>query len=160
MTKIAAIIGGVLLMAGVAYAGTSTLLDQTTGPTLGTTVPPAAQTSTSRQNDRSRENEVRGRQNEAEDLRGPCDEAEHANDPRCTGVAVAPGADDDVADDRGDDGNRGPGATSGPSDRSGHEVGDDSSGSGGGGDDSSGHGDGGGDDDGGGHSGHRGGGDD
>jgi len=149
MTKIAAIIGGVLLMAGVAYAGTSTLLDQTTGPTLGTTVQPGAQTSTSRQDDRSREDEVRGRENEAEDLRGPCDEAEHANDPRCTSVAVAPRADDDVADDRGDDGNRGPGANSGPNDRSGHEIGDDSSG----------HGDGGGDDDGG-HSGHGGGGDD
>jgi uncharacterized membrane protein YgcG len=166
MTKIAAIIGGVLLMAGVAYAGTSTLLAQATGPTLGTTVQPAAQTSTTRQDDRSREsevrsreNELRGRENEAEDLRGPCDEAEHANDPRCTGVAVAPRGDDDVADDRGDDGNRGPGANSGPSERSGHEVGDDSSGHGGGGD-SSGHGDGGGDGDGGGHSGHGGGGDD
>ena len=31
------------------------------------------------------------------DVSGPCDEAEHANDPRCTGAG------DDVADDRGDD---------------------------------------------------------
>ena len=127
MTKIAAIIGGVLLMAGVAYAGTSTLLDQTTGPTLGTTVQPGAQTSTSRQDDRSREDEVRGRENEAEDLRGPCDEAEHANDPRCTGVAVAPRADDDVADDRGDD-------SSGHGDGGGDDGGG-HSGHGGGGDD-------------------------
>ena len=127
MTKIAAIIGGVLLMAGVAYAGTSTLLDQTTGPTLGTTVQPAAQTSTTRQDDRSRENEVRGRENEAEDLRGPCDEAEHANDPRCTSVAVAPRADDDVADDRCDD-------SSGHGDGGGDDGGG-HSGHGGGGDD-------------------------
>jgi hypothetical protein len=132
MVKIAAIIGGVLLMAGVAFAGTRTLLEQTTGPTLGT-VPAAATTTTSLQDDRSRENEVRGPENEVgEDLRGPCDEAEHANDPRCTGVAVAPRADDDnVAEKRGDDDNRGSGSNSGPSDRSGHDDGDDHSGHGG-----------------------------
>jgi hypothetical protein len=120
----------------VAFAGTRTLLEQTTGPTLGTV--PAAKTTTSLQDDRSRENEVRGRENEVgEDLRGPCDEAEHANDPRCTGVAAAPRADDDnVAEERGDDDNRGSGSNSGPSDHSGH-GGDDggNSGRGGGGDD-------------------------
>ncbi len=60
-----------------------------------------------------------------EDISGPCDEAEHANDPRCTGTA---------ADDGNDDGNSGPG--SGDDDR------DDNSGhgSGHGNDDSSGHG--------------------
>jgi hypothetical protein len=132
MVKIAAILGGVLLMAGVAFAGTRTLLEQTTGPTLGT-VPAETTTATSLQDDRSRENEVRGRENEVgEDLRGPCDEAEHANDPRCTGVAVAPRADDDnVAEERGDDDNRGSGSNSGPSDRSGHDDGDDHSGHGG-----------------------------
>jgi uncharacterized membrane protein YgcG len=146
MMKIAAIIGGVLLMAGVAFAGTRTLLEQTTGPTLGP-VPAAATTTTSLQDDRSRENEVRGRENEVgEDLSGPCDEAEHANDPRCTAVAVAPRADDDnVAGERADDDNRGSASNSGPSDRSGHEDGDDHSGHGGGGG-NSGHG-GGGDDD-------------
>jgi hypothetical protein len=85
---------------------------------------------------------VRGRANEAgEDLRGPCDEAEHANDPRCTGAAVAPPrADDDVAEDRVDDDfaddhghNRGPSSNSGPSDSSGHGS------SGRGGDDDGGH---------------------
>src|SRR6187455_1974437 len=35
---------------------------------------------------------------EAEDVSGPCDEAEHRNDPRCTGAA---GADDRGADDGG-----------------------------------------------------------
>jgi hypothetical protein len=45
---------------------------------------------------------------ENEDVRGPCDEAEHANDPRCTGVT--PRVEDDqrvdddgVNHDRGDD---------------------------------------------------------
>jgi hypothetical protein len=65
------------------------------------------------------------------DISGPCDEAEHANDPRCTGGAPVgssgpgPGRDDD----RGGDDRSGP---SGP-DNSG--PGSDSSGSGSGGDD-------------------------
>jgi hypothetical protein len=33
--------------------------------------------------------EDRAREREAEDVRGPCDETEHANDPRCTGVQAA-----------------------------------------------------------------------
>jgi hypothetical protein len=136
MLKLAAIVGGALLMAGVAFAGTRTLLEQTSGPTLGTTVQPPAVTTTSRH-----ENEVRGRENEVgEDLRGPCDEAEHANDPRCTGMAVTPAHDDndDLADDRGDDDDRGRDDNSGPGERSGDEDGDDHSGhsgAGGGGDD-------------------------
>jgi hypothetical protein len=132
MLKLAAIIGGVLLMAGVAFAGTRTLLEQTTGPTLGTTVQPPVTTT-------SREDEAQGRENEVgEDLRGPCDEAEHANDPRCTGAAVTPETEDDEAAAGGDDDDRGRGANSGPSDRSGHESDDDHGGHsdhGGGGDD-------------------------
>ena len=148
MIKLAVIIGGALLMAGVAFAGTRTLLEQTSGPTIDTPLLSPAANTTIRQEDRGLENEVRGRENEpGEDLRGPCDELEHATDPQCTGAAVEPRADDDVAEDRGND-NRGPGSNAGPSDRSGHEDGDDSSGHGGGGDDGdhSGHG-GGGDDD-------------
>jgi hypothetical protein len=75
----------------------------------------------------------------AEDISGPCDEAEHANDPRCTGTGG----------ERVD--NSGPGSAD-----SGHDNDDDNSGHGGGDDDSSGHG--GGDDDD--NSGHGGGGDD
>ena len=41
-----------------------------------------------------------GRDDPAGKVRGPCDEAEHANDPRCTGAA---GADDRGADDGVDD---------------------------------------------------------
>ena len=151
MFKLAAIIGGVLVMAGAALAGTLTSLGSTNSPTIGqtplvSTTTPIDETTTGIE-DRSRENEVRGRANEAgEDLRGPCDEAEHANDPRCTGAAVAsPRADDDIADDRVDDNfaddrggdNSGPSSNSGPSEGSGHG----SSGHGGGDDgDHSGHG--------------------
>jgi hypothetical protein len=54
---------------------------------------------------------------ENEDVRGPCDEAEHANDPRCTGQGNTPPAGDEdqgeVNDDRVD--NSGPGSqNSGP----------------------------------------------
>jgi len=110
-------------MAGVALAGTMTSLDSTNSPT-GTTVPPLVQTST-QQEDRGAENELRGRQNEpGEDLRGPCDEAEHANDARCTGAATG-------ADDRS-----GPSDSSGRGSNSGHGSDDGgNSGHGGGGDD-------------------------
>ena len=117
MYKIAAIIGGVLLMAGVALAGTVSSLGSPSSPTIGQTIPTAG--TTVRQEDRAvgqepgddrgAEAEARGRANEAgEDVSGPCDETEHANDPRCTGAAPAPAAgDDDLADD-----NSGPGSTS------------------------------------------------
>jgi hypothetical protein len=137
--KLVAIIGGVLLMAGVALAGTLTSLDSTNSPTVGTTPPPA--TTTVRHDDRGQENELRGHENEpGEDVRGPCDEAEHASDPRCTGSAPATRADDDAVDDRGP--NSGPGSdhssghddSSGREDNSGHGGGD-NSGDGGGHDD-------------------------
>jgi transcription termination factor Rho len=67
--------------------------------------------------DRARE--ARGRAREAgEDVRGPCDEAEHRNDPRCTGAA------------RGDHDRSGPGR-GGDDDRRGGDD-DDRSGPGGG----------------------------
>jgi hypothetical protein len=91
-----------------------------------------------------------------EDVSGPCDEAEHAFDPRCTGVGDdrddngGPGDGDDDRGDRAADDDSGPGSdNSGPGngddddddeDRSGRGDGDDDED-----DDSSGHG--GGDDD-------------
>jgi hypothetical protein len=63
-----------------------------------------------------RDDRVRPRVREAgEDVRGPCDEAEHRNDPRCTGAA---GRDDDRRG--GDDNGRGR-----DDDRSGRRGGDD-----------------------------------
>jgi hypothetical protein len=98
--KLVAIIGGVLLMAGVALAGTLTSLDSTNSPSVATTPPPAI--STVQRDDRGQENELRGRANEpGEDVSGPCDEPEHAADPRCGGTAPAPGADDDRASNSG-----------------------------------------------------------
>jgi hypothetical protein len=111
MFKIAAIVGGVLLLAGVALAGTVTSLGSTGSPTIGK-LPLAADTTT-RQGDRSHERETRGRAAEpGEDVRGPCDEAEHANDPRCAAggrtLTVTTQADErgrnhdhDAGDDRG-----------------------------------------------------------
>jgi hypothetical protein len=125
--KLAAIIGGVLLMAGVALAGTLTSLDSTNSPTVGTTTPPPAAI-TVRQDERGQENELRGRETEPnEDVRGPCDEAEHANDPRCTGAAAATGADDDPGSNSGpgSDHRGGHDDPGGREDNSGHGGGDD-----------------------------------
>ena len=55
------------------------------------------------------------------DISGPCDEAEHANDPRCTGAAPSRGGDND---------NSGPGSS-----HSGRGGGDDDNSGPGGGDD-------------------------
>jgi hypothetical protein len=129
MIKIAVIIGGVLLLAGAALAGGFTGLGSSKTPTIGQSFAPASSTSTTRQDDRGRENELRGRENEVgEDLRGPCDEAEHANDTRCTGANVPPvdDGDDDRFDDRGHDGrDDSSGRGGGHEDRSGHGGGDD-----------------------------------
>jgi len=78
--------------------------------------------------------------NTVEDISGPCDEAEHADDPRCTG---APRVDNsgpgNINDDDGAEDNSGPGNADDDDDdddRSGHSGGDDDDG----GDDNSGHG--------------------
>ena len=115
MTKAALLISGILLFAGVAAASSLTSLGGSDTPTVDT-----ATLSTSTGDDVRREDR-QADQREGEDLRGPCDEAEHANDPRCTGAAGAQARDDD-----GDRHNRGPGNTddSGPEDgNSGHRGG-------------------------------------
>jgi hypothetical protein len=125
MTKAAVIIGAVLLMAGVATAGTVAGLGSSDDPptvsipAVGTTT---NEVGTTTGEDR-RENELRGRENEpGEDVRGPCDELEHANDPRCTGVQTLEDDDrgerrgrgrDDADDDRHED-RSGPSENSGP----------------------------------------------
>jgi uncharacterized membrane protein YgcG len=65
--------------------------------------------------------------NSVEDISGPCDEAEHANDPRCTGQSTA-----DDSSGRRQGGGDGNGRHGGGGDDSGHH--------GGGGDDSGHHG--------------------
>lgn len=77
--------------------GTTTTGTTSTAGTTTTGTPSTTTTTTT---------ETRGRdaREPGEDVRGPCDEAEHANDPRCTGGAA--GADD------GRGGNSGPGGGS------------------------------------------------
>ncbi len=147
--------------------GTTTSEDQTTTTGTGTTTSEdqttTTGTGTTTTEDRAKRHEDRGARREdrrndrrddrahqaGEDISGSCDEAEHANDPRCTG---APGKaedhhqvearDDHGADDGAVDDHSGPG-------RGGDDGADDHSGSGQGGagdDDSSGHGGGGSDD--------------
>jgi hypothetical protein len=122
MTKAALLISGLLLFAGVAAASSLTSRGGSDTPSLDT---PSLATTTG--NDVRRED-----RREAEDLRGPCDEAEHADDPRCTGAADAQAR----GDDDGDRHNRGPGGTGdsgGDDGNSGHRGGN--SGPGGGDDD-------------------------
>ena len=118
MTKAAIIISAILVFAGVAAAGSLPGLSGggSNSPALDT---PSLATTT-----------VEDDGQVGEDISGPCDEAEHANDPRCTGTQ----ADDDDRHGR----NRGPG---GDDDDSGDDHGGNSGRSG-----SSGHGGGGGDD--------------
>ena len=112
MTKAAIIISAILVFAGVAAAGSLPGLSggASNSPTLST---PSLATTTVEDDGQA-----------GEDISGPCDEAEHANDPRCTGVAPQAGDDDgdrhgenrghDGDDDRGDDhGNSGRGGNSG-----------------------------------------------
>ena len=67
-----------------------------------------------------------------EDISGPCDEAEHANDPRCMGAGAV---NDDQGENNNDQGENEDGDNSGPSANSGpgssHDEGDDDSGHGG-----------------------------
>jgi hypothetical protein len=106
MFKIAAIIGGVLLLAGVALAGTVSGLGAADNPTLSSSLPAAS--TTARQDDRGREAD--------EDVRGPCDEAEHENDPRCTVMTgtVTTRDDDRRGPNRGQDAGDDHGDHSGP----------------------------------------------
>jgi hypothetical protein len=132
-TLLAVLVG--VLVGGAAYVMAAPA-DKTTSSTVPGATPAAATTTV--------------------DLRGPCDEAEHANDPRCAGPQQAEdnngrgGLDDgpnhDVGDDHGglrheaepgdDNSNRGPGSrNSGPGsshsdDGPNHDVGDDHGGNG------------------------------
>jgi hypothetical protein len=109
--------GAAVVSAGVggqSSSGVSTTEDTTTGSTTTTD---------------DRRGGRRPAREPGEDVSGPCDEAEHANDPRCTGTGV-----EDRGDDAGDD-HRGRGDDD--------HAGDEHSGRGGddhGGEDNSGHG--------------------
>jgi hypothetical protein len=100
-----------LLAGGVAFAGTSAVLDDDADQGLTTSARTTTTTTTTtrdRADDRNRRGRGKGHKGRrgrhdrrhadrferrrgvreaGEDVRGPCDEAEHANDPRCTGAA-------------------------------------------------------------------------
>ena len=122
MTKAAIIISAILVFAGVAAAGSLPGVSGGSNDTPTLDTPSLASTTTTTGTTTGEE--------PGEDISGPCDEAEHANDPRCTGVAPQAGD-----DDRADDGDR-------HGSNRGHDGDDDSgddhggnSGHGGGGDD-------------------------
>jgi hypothetical protein len=121
-----------LLAGGVAFAGTSAVLDDDANRGVTTSARTTTNTTTTtttrdRADDRNRRGRGkshkgrrgrhdrhhadrferrRGVREAGEDVRGPCDEAEHANDPRCTGAA----RDDHRRSGRGRSGsNSGPG---------------------------------------------------
>ena len=107
MSKLIAVLGGALLLgAGIATVqllGSSGEASATT--TLGSTGTTTSAATTT-----------------VEDVSGPCDEAEHRNDPRCTGGAVT--ATDDEADRADDDhSGRGRGGDDHDDDRSGSNSG-------------------------------------
>src|SRR4029077_19416864 len=95
MTKAAIIISAILVFAGIAAAGTLSSSGGSNSPTISTPTVPTTTSDDVRQEDR-RADDAQG----VEDVSGPCDEAEHANDPRCTGVSTG-AQDDDGVDDNG-----------------------------------------------------------
>src|ERR671914_691087 len=115
MTKAAVVISAILLLAGVAAASTFTgVAPSSETPTLS--IPDAATTGGTTTNDDTTTGgtttggtttggTTTGGTTTGEDISGPCDEAEHRNDPRCTGVG---GVRTDRDDDRRGP-NRGPG---------------------------------------------------
>jgi hypothetical protein len=133
MTKAAIIISAILVFAGVAAASSLPGIGGGSNGTPTLDTPPLASTSTgttgttTTTDDVRREDRRADDDNDAEDLSGPCDEAEHANDPRCTG-AQAQRADDNPNHDANDDRS---GPNRGPEDNSGGG----NSGHGGGGED-------------------------
>jgi hypothetical protein len=100
-----------LLAGGVAFAGTSAVLDDDANRGVTTSARTTTTTTTTtrdKADDRNRRGRGKGQKarrgrhdrrhddrferrrgvrEAGEDVRGPCDEAEHANDPRCTGAA-------------------------------------------------------------------------
>jgi hypothetical protein len=140
MIKAAIIVGALLLLAGVATAGTLTGLGSSDdSPTVSipddSVTTDDQTTSTGTVEDQTISTET------GEDISGPCDEAEHAADPRCTGAVGTTtdrvdddrrrGRDDDRDEDRSGS-NRGSG---GNDDRGGDDSGRGGNSGRGGGDD-------------------------
>jgi hypothetical protein len=94
MTKAAILISAALLFAGVAAASSMTSLGLGHTPTIGTPTPSTPTGAVPQANRQTGE------------ISGPCDEPEHANDPRCAGATGGQRRDDDGS---GNHRNSGPG---------------------------------------------------
>jgi hypothetical protein len=107
-----------IALGGAGLAALATVLAVALGDTGSRTPTLATNTATT-----TRTATVEERREAGEDVRGPCDEAEHANDPRCTGIAATgddrsgPGGREH--DDDADEDHSGPGRGSDDDDRSG-----------------------------------------
>jgi hypothetical protein len=103
----------ILLAAGGALAGNA-LTGSSPGVTTTATTTPSGTTTNDDRTTSTSTLET------GEDVSGPCDEAEHANDPRCIGAAPAGEREDPADDDRGGDdrahSNHGPGGDHGDDD--------------------------------------------
>jgi hypothetical protein len=142
---LAGIIAALIVGVGVAAASSLTTSNDDPVPTSSiSTLDSTASTSTTESTGTTETTPTTSTQT-GEDISGPCDEAEHANDPRCTGGATTQDDDrrgrgrdeDDRADDHGgrgrdhaeDDGgaddHSGRGHSGGDEDRSGSNSGDD-----------------------------------
>jgi hypothetical protein len=125
-----------LLAGGVAFAGTSAVLDDDANRGVTTSARTTTTTTTTtpdRADDRNRRGRGKGHKGRrgrhdrhadrferrrgvreaGEDVRGRCDEAEHANDPRCTAAGAARDNHDRSGRGRGGDRSRS-GSNSGP----------------------------------------------
>ena len=114
---LAAALFGILAAVVMAQGGGDTSTTATTSTTEATETTETTETETTP--DVTTPEPTITTEDTVEDISGPCDEAEHANDARCTGAGLA--------DDRGGDDDRHGGDNSGP--------GSANSGRGGGGDD-------------------------
>ena len=88
------LIGAAVLATG-AWAGTSLVDDSEPGRTVSVPGATTVETTTAGTTTGTTTTD------EADDISGPCDEAEHANDPRCTGAAGVQADDDDGDDGHG-----------------------------------------------------------
>ena len=119
MSKLlAGIIAALLVGVGVAAASSLTSADDPVPTSSISTLDSTESTGTTGTTGTTETTET------GEDVSGPCDEAEHANDPRCTGVTVTD--DDDRGRNRGhgdDDDDDRSGRRGGDEDRSGSNSG-------------------------------------
>lgn len=134
LTRLVAVIAGLAFPVALALAVYVASAGSLSEPVEGTRLPSETIARPSAGIDTTRTTPTTPATTTTEDVSGPCDEAEHADDPRCTGAATD---DEDSGGSGGDDDSSGSGSGS---DEDSSGGGDDSSGRGRGRSDSSGSG--------------------